>query len=328
MVLDGASRRPAEFAAGERVRWASVGAGRGISDLGPSPAGGCRLLLPLPTLRTSEDPLPSRRTFTSVPLALLAVAAGCARDKPSSPRDSAASAAPQYSLAGVAGAPIAATSYTVAPVARGGRVRGTVEIEGALSPDSVVHPISDQEVCGDSIVDVLVDHDGARLEGAVVWLADVKTGKRLPLARRYDLSIESCRMLPRTQAVVVGGTLNVSNADRAQHHTRFLRQGTRDPIAFAPYSDEGQVVPVTAALARPGLVEARCDVHPWGRAWVAVFDQPYFAVTARDGGFVLDSVPPGKYTLVAWHPRLGIAKDTVRVGPDGESVVALRLKAR
>jgi hypothetical protein len=242
--------------------------------------------------------------------------------------DSVASAAPDYTLTGTAGAPISATRYTVAPLTQIGRVRGTVEIEGTLPTDSVVRPISDQEVCGDSLIDVTVDHDGPRLEGAIVWLADVRSGKRLPLVRRYDLGIESCRMLPRTQAVLVGGTLNVSNSDRAQHRTRFLRQGTSEPVAYAPYSDEGQVVPVTTALAKPGLVEARCDLHPWGRAWVAVFDQPYFATSARDGAFVLDSVPPGKYTVVAWHPRLGVTRDTVRVAPNGESSVTLRMKAK
>lgn len=206
-------------------------------------------------------------------------------------------------------------------------MRGTVEIEGDVPADSVVRPISDQEVCGDSVVDVLVDHDGPRLGGAVVWLTGVTGGKRLPLERRYDLGIEGCQMLPRTQAVIAGGTLNVHNADRALHRTRFVRQGSRDPLAVASYSDDGQVVPVSAPLARAGLVEARCDLHPWSRAWVAVFDQPYFTVTLRDGAFALDSVPPGKYGVVAWHPRLGVVQDTVRVVDGQDATVALRLKA-
>jgi Polysaccharide lyase family 4, domain II len=207
-------------------------------------------------------------------------------------------------------------------------VRGVVQIEGTVPGDSVVHPISDQEVCGDSLVDVVVEHDGDKLAGAVVWLVGVKGGKRLPLERRYELDIEGCTMRPRTQAVLVGGTLNVRNADKVVHKARFVRQGTRDPLAVARYSDDGQVVPVSAALERPGLVEARCDVHPWSRAWVAVFDQPYFAVTRPDGSFTLDSVPPGKYELVAWHPRLGVVRDTVRVGGGGEASVTLRLKGK
>lgn len=302
----------------------------GFRRSSPSPPPAARLLLPLPLLRPIEDPLPSRRISFPLPAAIVAAAitVACSRGEHRAPPDSARSAAPGYEPSATAAAPIAATRYSVAPLGEVGRVRGTVEIDGTLSPDSVVRPISDQEVCGDSLTDVAVEHDGSHLEGAVVWLEGVRSGKRLPLARRYDLGIEACRMLPRTQAVLVGGTLNVSNADRAQHRARFLRQGTREPVAFAPYSDEGQIVPVTAALDRPGLIEARCDLHPWGRAWVAVFDQPYFAVSARDGAFSLDSVPPGKYTLVAWHPRLGVARDTVRVSANGEAEVTLRMKAR
>ena len=292
---------------------------------------GARLLLPLPLFRQPEVPLPSLRFVSSLSVALAASAllAGCSRDERAVEPDSATSAAPGYEPSATLAAPIGATRYAAAAtLTQVGSVRGTVEIEGTLPPDSVVRPISDQEVCGDSLVDVSVNHDGARLEGAVVWLSGVRSGKRLPLSRRFDMSIESCRMLPRTQAALVGGTLNVSNADRAQHRMRFVRQGTREPVAFAPYSDEGQVIPVTTALAKPGLVEARCDLHPWGRAWVAVFDQPYFAVTGRDGSFALDSVPPGKYTLVAWHPRLGLTRDTLRVVSNGESAMVLRLKAR
>lgn len=296
----------------------------------PSRIGAPRLLLPLPLPRPIEGPLPSRRTFVLLPAALAAVslAGACASDEDEGAGDGARSAASGELRSATVEAPIGATRYSVAPLASAGRLRGTVEIDGTLSPDSVVRPVGDHEVCGDSLVDVSVDNDGTHLGGAVVWLAGVRSGKRLPIARRYDLSIRQCHMSPRTQAVVVGGALNVSNADRLQHRTRFLRQGTREPVAFAPYSDEGQVVPVTTALERPGLIEARCDLHPWARAWVAVFDHPYFAVSGRDGAFALDSVPPGKYTLVAWHPRLGVTRDTVRVSPEEESAVTLRMKAR
>ena len=259
---------------------------------------------------------------------VVAAVAACSRDDGGGGADSAASAAPGYEPAAASAAPIAATRYAVAPLGQVGRVRGTVEVVGTIPPDSVVRPISDQEVCGDSLVDVTVEQSGGKLAGAVVWLAGVKSGKRPPMNRRYEMDIEGCQMSPRTQAAFVGGTLNVHNADRVQHRTRFVRQGSREPVAIVPYSDEGQLVPVTTALARPGVVEARCDLHPWGRAWVAVFDHPYFAVTSPIGEFALDSVPPGKYTLLAWHPRLGVVRDTVRVGGAEERAVVLRMTVR
>jgi len=275
-------------------------------------------------------PFASRLTAALV-IAVLLLTSACRRDdaEPRARRDSAAaSAAPAYVATSAAKAPIAATRYSAGSLEQSGKVRGSIEIDGEVPGDTIIHPISDQEVCGDSIVSVPLDHDGPRLVGAVVWLANVRGGKPLPLSRRYELSIERCQMTPRTQAVVAGGTINVYNNDRALHRPRFVRQGVRQPVATVSYSDDGQVVPVSAALERPGLVEVGCDVHPWARAYIAVFDQPYFDVSGSDGSFGFDSVPPGKYTVFVWHPRLGVTKDTVRVKAGEEGTVVLRLKAR
>ena len=43
--------------------------------------------------------------------------------------------------------------------------------------------------------------------------------------------------------------------------------------------------------------------HPWTRGFIAVFESPYYAVTDDSGAFQIDSVPPGKYHLLAWHER-------------------------
>ncbi|HET7622969.1 MAG TPA: carboxypeptidase regulatory-like domain-containing protein, partial [Gemmatimonadaceae bacterium] len=62
-----------------------------------------------------------------------------------------------------------------------------------------------------------------------------------------------------------------------------------------------------------GLVDVHSDRYPWSRAWIRVFDHPYFAVTNRDGIFTIDSVPPGNYTLMMWEPRLGKRERNVHV---------------
>lgn len=47
----------------------------------------------------------------------------------------------------------------------------------------------------------------------------------------------------------------------------------------------------------------RCDVHPWMWAWVHVSDHPFFAVTAIDGTYSINGMPPGEYEILAWHER-------------------------
>ena len=51
----------------------------------------------------------------------------------------------------------------------------------------------------------------------------------------------------------------------------------------------------------------KCDVHAWMNAWVGVVNHPYFAVTGTDGAFSLPNLPPGTYTVEAWHEAGGTA---------------------
>jgi hypothetical protein len=212
-------------------------------------------------------------------------------------------------------------------VAGAGRVVGTITVEGDAPRDTVVKPDSNRLVCGASFTDRTVRRSGSGLGDVVVWLADVKTGKALPLGRRFDVGTDRCQILPRVQAAVTGGTLNVSSSDALVHETRFTQQGSGDTLGTVSESERGSVVPVRRPLAKAGLVRLTNPGYPWARAWVAVFDHPYFAVTGPDGRFTLDSVPPGTYTLRAWHDRFGVTEQKVTVGA-GEASVTVTLAAK
>ncbi|HEX5831700.1 MAG TPA: hypothetical protein VFY16_12015, partial [Gemmatimonadaceae bacterium] len=175
--------------------------------------------------------------------------------------------------------------YRAIAVANDGSIRGTVEAD-SIPRDTVVTPARDQAVCGTSFVDRTVTATGTRLGGAVVWLEDIRTGKALPLARRFQAATERCVVQPRVQAAVVGGTLNVATDDALTNQLLVSRDG--ELLSIVRLTDFGQVVPVEQALRRPGLVTLTSAVHPWTRGYVLVFDHPYFAVTPTRGDFRLD----------------------------------------
>lgn len=224
-------------------------------------------------------------------------------------------------------APSGAGEYSTVEIATPGAVRGTVSVAGDIPVDSLVRPTSDVTTCGAELTNTTIDHNGPLLAGAVVWLDGVRAGKPLPLVRRYDIINEGCLVLPRVQAAVVGGTLNIRSRDPVTHRTRLVRAGETKPVALVTETDEGQVVPLDHALEVPGQIEIRCDQHPWTRGYIAVFDHPYFAVTTANGDFELDSVPPGKYTLKVWHERLGTTSREVTVsgGETGTADVQMRV---
>ena len=70
-------------------------------------------------------------------------------------------------------------------------------------------------------------------------------------------------------------------------------------------------------------IRIRCDVHSWMTAWWVVQEHPYYALTDTDGVFSLEEIPPGTYTLEAWHETLGTITRAVTVEPNGVLDVTL-----
>jgi hypothetical protein len=207
--------------------------------------------------------------------------------------------------------PVVTPGYSVVALAGTGTLVGTVSFDGPAPADTITHPAVDVNVCGNMLVDPTVLHRGPRLQGAVVWLSGITAGKHLPYTRRYDLLTESCRVTPRVQAAIAGGTLNVRSADAVTHRTRFMRGD--DTVAVIQETEEGQVVPTERVLAHEGLIEVQCATHPWSRAWLLVFGHPYFTMTDANGAFTIDSVPPGRYQVSVWHERFGVLRDSVTI---------------
>jgi uncharacterized protein (DUF2141 family) len=50
-------------------------------------------------------------------------------------------------------------------------------------------------------------------------------------------------------------------------------------------------------------IKIKCDVHSWMKAYVSVFDHPYFSVTDDSGYYQIDNIPPGDYEVIAWQEK-------------------------
>ena len=223
--------------------------------------------------------------------------------------------------------PVGAPKYEERGAAGAGSVTGVVELGGEAPTDTAVRVTADERACGATLVDRTVVRRGTRLGGAIVWLADLRAGKPLPLSRRFEIEMAKCVLVPRAQPALAGGTLNVKGRDPVRSRIRFVRRPSNHIASVVTMNDAGQVVPDERVLDSAGVVEVRGELHPWMRAWLLVFDHPYYAATGADGGFTLADVPPGTYRLVAWHERLGVVEQRVTVEAGKPTSVTLRLGA-
>ncbi len=253
--------------------------------------------------------------FAALAVSLLALnLAGCSRDDGPAYAKSPNGSVPRITVIGVPSEP-----YRPAAVVNGARLGGRVLFTGTRPEDSTVTSGRDPNVCGATIhVPTLTVQDSS-LADVVVWLDDIRSGRPLPVSKRFELVSQKCGFTPRVQAIVTGGALNVRNEDPVIYRSHAIDSRTGETVIDLPFTDAGQVIPLDRQLSTPVLLEVKSVSHPWMRAWVAAFDHPYFAVTGKDGSFTIDDVPQGTYTLKAWHPALGVTSHSLTIGPDGAS---------
>jgi hypothetical protein len=127
-----------------------------------------------------------------------------------------------------------------------------------------------------------------------------------------------CTYLPRVQAAVHGQPVEVVNEDRVLHDVHAYA-GRR--ALFNLPQPPGRAPVVAPIPAGTEVLRLRCDVHGWMIGWVVYGDSPFTAVTTPAGIFEIHGLPPGTYTLRAWHETLGTREAQIRV-TDGATAQA------
>ena len=119
-----------------------------------------------------------------------------------------------------------------------------------------------------------------------------------------------CRYLPRIFGVRAGQPIEVLNDDNTLHNVHALPKTNREFNQSMGLKGEKR----TYTFAEPeAMVRFKCDVHGWMTAYVGVMAHPFFAVSKADGTFDIAGLPPGTYTIEAWHERFGSETQKVTI---------------
>jgi hypothetical protein len=225
-------------------------------------------------------------------------------------------------LSSLAIVPTVLAQYQVITVGDGGTITGTVKWTGT-KPQPVVLPITkNPDVCapqGQKTRDlerIIIAPDGA-VENTLVYLKGISKGKAmdLPQARR-SLDQKNCRYIPHILLVPKGNDLTMVSSDPILHNIHMTGvQLYNLPFPIANH-------PVKRPFQRDGETDLKCDAgHVWMNSVAMTVDNPYYAITDEHGNFKLTDVPPGTYTIEAWHESWHIARQESMMDVDSHQMV-------
>jgi plastocyanin len=135
---------------------------------------------------------------------------------------------------------------------------------------------------------------------------------------KSELTQENETFVPHVLAITRGSTVEFPNDDPFFHNVFSLSSTASFNLGRYP---RGQTRAQT--FTKPGLVKVFCDIHSHMSASILVLDHPYFTIPAVDGAYELPNVPPGQYTLIGWHERVGERSVAVRVEAGRTAMVDL-----
>ena len=201
-----------------------------------------------------------------------------------------------------------------------GTIRGSVQLPEIVLPQYRQSPSR----YGGSMAHEAQDH--AKKEGlpeatnVVVFLS----GPGLDDVKRAEpkavLSQRDATFIPHVLPIVKGATVEIVNRDKMFHNVFSLSPVKRFNIGRRPTGEE---VPVT--FDKAGIVPVFCDIHSHMSAFIVVLSNPMFAQPNDNGSYVIEGVPPGKYTIQTWHERFSAPKQTVTVTAGDTSTVNFTL---
>lgn len=148
---------------------------------------------------------------------------------------------------------------------------------------------------------LLRDASGAPVADAVVSLAPLDAPAPAAPAPATPAVIAQIgeQYQPYVTAIRVGTLVEFPNKDKVQHH---IYSVSRAKPFEKPLYESGASESVL--FDNPGIVTLGCNIHDWMAAYVVILETPHFAKTGDDGLAALSALPPGRYTLQVWHPRL------------------------
>ncbi len=217
-------------------------------------------------------------------------------------------------------------AYETTDVTAAGTIVGTVQFQGKAPERKKIAITRNKKVCGKEtkFAESMVVGSNGGVKNAVLYLTDIKKGKKFDASARFQIDQRGCQFHPHVLIVPAGKNFTLINSDGILHN--FRTNSTKNPILNKAQPKFKKKLKIK--INKPEIIRANCDVHEWMNAWLVVTEHPYYTLTDDSGSFKITDVPPGTYTIRLWHETLGqqTRKVTVKAGEQTKAAFELKKK--
>lgn len=213
------------------------------------------------------------------------------------------------------------------PMPVGGSVSGKVTYEGAPAKPKVIdmakEPSCAKQHAMPPTTESVVTGPNNSLENVVVYIS-AGAGDEAPPGQAAKFEQKGCQYVPHVLAFQVNQTLEIVNDDQTSHNIHPLPRINREWNKSQPAGS----APDTEKYDKPEFILVKCNIHPWMRGHFAVLKNSHYAITGGDGEFKLPNLPPGKYTVSAWHESYGEQSQDVTISGSETQTVNFSFKVK
>lgn len=231
--------------------------------------------------------------------------------------------------AGLIAAGMILIGFAIPSVQADGSVSGRVKFDGKMLTPKKIR-VKGDAFCVKARADApllretyLFNEEKGTLINAIVYVSGGIGEKEFEAPdTEVEIDQQGCQYIPHVNAVMTGQRVTIKNTDDTAHNLNLKAEKNRS-------FNEGQPVKgMTKEVDFPNselAIPLKCDVHSWMSAWIAVFDNPFHAVTDENGEFTISGLPSGTYQLSVWHEfdKFQPAEKTIEITvADGETASA------
>ena len=205
-----------------------------------------------------------------------------------------------------------ASQGTSAPA--GGTVSGKVTLSGA-APKAKPLDLSKEPECVKMhaaeplLAENVVVGPGNMLRNVVVYISGGLTDQAPVPANAVMYEQQGCHYATHVLAFRVGQEVKISNSDPFSHNIHPIAKINREWNKIQPPGTP----PFSYAYDREEFIPVKCNIHSWMQGYFVVLRTSHFAVTGEDGRFMLPDLPPGRYTITAWHETYGTQTQEITI---------------